>query len=40
VVWQIVSRVVFRTTPKLPVLNGGVLIVAGGLIVTFWDGTR
>src|SRR6185437_201087 len=22
------------------VLNGGVLIVAGGLIVTFWDGTR
>src|SRR6185437_3300420 len=22
------------------VVNGGVLIVAGGLIVTFWDGTR
>lgn len=38
VVWQIVSRIAFRTTPTLPVLVGGALIVAGGLIVTFWEG--
>jgi small multidrug resistance family-3 protein len=36
VVWQIVSYISFRTTPTLPVIIGGSLIVAGGLIVTFW----
>ena len=36
VVWQIVNVLVFRTTPEPPVLAGGALIVAGGLIVTFW----
>ena len=36
VVWQIVSFFAFRSLPGLPVLAGGVLIVAGGLIVTFW----
>ena|SRR5664279_2440071 len=34
-VWQIVNLIVFRTVPELSVLAGGVLIVAGGLIVTF-----
>jgi hypothetical protein len=36
VVWQIVNLIVFRSPPDAPVLLGGVLIVVGGLIVTFW----
>jgi small multidrug resistance family-3 protein len=35
VVWQIINFLVFRTLPGLPVWLGGVLIVAGGLVVTF-----
>jgi hypothetical protein len=38
VVWQIINFVVFRTVPGLPVLLGGVLVIAGGLIITFWRG--
>jgi hypothetical protein len=37
IVWQIVNLVVFRTWPDMPILFGGALIVAGGLIVTFWN---
>lgn len=37
VVWQVVNLIVFRSTPGMPVLFGGALIVAGGLIVTFWE---
>jgi hypothetical protein len=36
VVWQIINFIVFRTLPDLPILLGGALIVAGGMIVTFW----
>lgn len=36
VVWQIINFIVFRTSPNLPILVGGSLIVVGGLIVTFW----
>ena len=36
VVWQVINFLVFRTLPNLPILVGGTLIVAGGLIVTFW----
>ena len=36
VVWQIINFIVFRTSPNLPILVGGALIVVGGLIVTFW----
>lgn len=36
VVWQVINFIVFRTSPNLPILVGGTLIVAGGLIVTFW----
>ncbi len=36
VVWQIVSFVAFRAVPDLPILVGGVLIIIGGGIVTFW----
>ena len=35
-VWQIVSFVSFRSTPSMPVVVGGALIVLGGLVVTFW----
>jgi hypothetical protein len=37
IMWQLVNLIVFRSPPGLPVLFGGVLIVVGGLIVTFWD---
>ena len=37
VMWQVVNLIVFRNPPGVPVLLGGVLIVAGGLIVTFWE---
>jgi hypothetical protein len=37
VVWQVVSFIAFRSVPGLPVLVGGALIVAGGLVVTFWN---
>jgi len=36
-VWQVVSFVSFRSTPSLPVIVGGTLIVVGGLLVTFWS---
>jgi hypothetical protein len=36
VVWQVVNFLTFRAPPTLPVLAGGALIIAGGLIVTFW----
>lgn len=36
VVWQIINFIFFRTAPTPPILIGGTLIVAGGLIVTFW----
>ena len=36
VVWQITNFIVFKTTPALPTLIGGSLIVFGGALVTFW----
>jgi small multidrug resistance family-3 protein len=36
VVWQIINFLVFRALPALPVWVGGSLVVAGGLIITFW----
>jgi len=36
VVWQIINFLVFRTLPGLPVWLGGTLVVAGGLLATFW----
>jgi hypothetical protein len=35
-VWQVVSFVTFRSPPSAPIMVGGLLIVAGGLVVTFW----
>ena len=36
VVWQIINWLVFRMLPGLPVWLGGALVVAGGLVITFW----
>jgi small multidrug resistance family-3 protein len=36
VVWQVINFITFRTAPSLPILLGGTLIVAGGLIITYW----
>jgi hypothetical protein len=36
VIWQIISFLVFKTQPGLPILLGGALIITGGLIITFW----
>ncbi len=35
-VWQVVTFLTFRTLPTAPILAGGALIVAGGLVVSFW----
>ena len=37
IMWQVVSFVVFQTTPVAPVIIGGLLIVVGGTIVTLWE---
>ncbi|HEX3885092.1 MAG TPA: hypothetical protein VHW66_20730 [Stellaceae bacterium] len=34
--WQVMSFAMFRAIPSLPIVVGGALIVAGGLIVSFW----
>jgi small multidrug resistance family-3 protein len=38
VVWQVINFFAFRSLPTAPILVGGVLILAGGLIVSFWRG--
>lgn len=38
IVWQIVTYLTFKTVPTLPVMVGGALVIAGGLIITFWGG--
>jgi hypothetical protein len=39
IVWQAINFIVFQSLPSLPVLVGGLLIVAGGAIVAFWEPT-
>jgi hypothetical protein len=36
VVWQVINFLIFRTVPGVAVCAGGVLVIAGGLIITFW----
>lgn len=33
---QFLSLVLFGTRPDLPIVVGGTLVVAGGLVMTFW----
>lgn len=40
VVWQVITYFTFKTIPTLPVIVGGVLVVSGGLIITFWKAAR
>jgi hypothetical protein len=35
-VWQLISFIAFRTLPTMPIVVGGVLVVAGGAIISFW----
>ena len=37
VVGQVINLIVFRTAPTLPILVGGLFIVAGGAIITLWQ---
>jgi small multidrug resistance family-3 protein len=37
VVWQAISFISFGSLHNPPILVGGALIVAGGLIVSFWE---
>ena len=36
VVWQVINYIGFGAKPSLPVIVGGILVVAGGMIITFW----
>jgi hypothetical protein len=36
IVWQVISFLVFKSVPTLPIVAGGSLIVLGGLVVAFW----
>jgi hypothetical protein len=36
VVWQVINFLAFRTSPTLPIVLGGALVIAGGAIITFW----
>ena len=36
IVWQIISYMTFKSIPSLPIILGGILIITGGLIITFW----
>lgn len=36
VMWQITNLIVFGSPPGIPVWLGGIMIIAGGLIVSFW----
>jgi drug/metabolite transporter superfamily protein YnfA len=33
---QLINLLVFRMAPSLPILFGGALIIAGGLVITCW----
>jgi small multidrug resistance family-3 protein len=39
VVWQLINYIAFRSLPTLPITVGGALIIAGGVIVTYWAPT-
>ena len=37
IVWQIINYIAFKSVPSLPVIIGGMFVVGGGLIITFWE---
>ena len=37
VVGQIINLVVFGAPPSVPIILGGMLIIAGGAVITLWD---
>ncbi|MBW4888263.1 hypothetical protein KXQ82_00985 [Mucilaginibacter sp. HMF5004] len=39
VVWQVISYITFKSVPTMPVIVGGILVISGGLIITFWKTT-
>jgi small multidrug resistance family-3 protein len=36
VVWQVVTIIAFRSFPTMPILVGGALVIAGGVVISFW----
>lgn len=38
VVAQVINLLAFGTKPTLPIIAGGALILAGGMLMTFWKG--
>ena len=36
VVWQTINFIFFNALPTMPILVGGLLVISGGLIITFW----
>ena len=38
-VWQVVSFLTFQSVPSFSIVAGGALIIAGGLLVSFWPST-
>lgn len=36
VMWQLLTFVFFRSLPTVPIILGGIMIVTGGLVVSFW----
>jgi hypothetical protein len=36
IVWQVINYIAFRSLPTLPIVLGGLLVVAGRAIITFW----
>ena len=34
---QVINLIAFRTSPSLPIIVGGLLIIAGGAVITLWD---
>lgn len=36
IVWQLINYIAFQSLPTMPIVVGGSLIVAGGVIITFW----
>lgn len=36
IVWQIINYIAFKSIPTLPIIVGGLLVITGGLIITFY----